>query len=162
VIGVHLLVDVDRRALDIGVGVGFVSLAALLLFARRLRVGRGAERWASPLVGLAAGVLGGVTAMFGPPLIAYQIGLGVDPHTFVKHMAILILTATASLMLALGGAGALSGPDLLVSAAALLPILLGLPFGRWLRHRVPPVVFRAVVLCALAGAGIEMLRRGLG
>ena len=161
VFGVHLLVNVNRRALDVGVGAGFVLLAAMLLFVPRLRVGRGVERWAGPLVGLAAGILGGVTAIFGPPLIAYQIGLGIDPHTFVKHMAILMLTASATLLLALGGSGALSGPDLLVSGAALIPIQLGLPLGRWLRRRVPPAVFRAAVLCALAGAGVEMLHRGL-
>jgi hypothetical protein len=161
VLGVHLLVNVNQRALDTGVGAGFVLLATMLLLMPRLRVGRGAQRWVGPLVGLAAGILGGVTAIFGPPLIAYQIGLGVDPHTFVKHMAILALTASATLLLALGGSGALRGPDLLVSAAALIPIQLGLPLGRWLRRRVPPAVFRAAVLCALAWAGVEMLRRGL-
>jgi hypothetical protein len=161
VFGVHLLVNVNQRALDSGVGAGFVLLAAMLLFVPRLRVGHRAEPWAGPLVALAAGILGGVTAIFGPPLIAYQIGLGVDPHTFVKRMAILMLTASATLLLALGGTGALSGTDLLVSAAALIPIQLGLPVGRWLRGRVPPTVFRAAVLCALAGAGVEMLRRGL-
>lgn len=159
--GVHLLINVNRRALDIGAGASFVALAAMLLCLRRIRVGRAAARWAGPLVGLIAGILGGVTAMFGPPLIAYQIGLGVDPDTFVKHMAILALTATATLLLALGGSGALNGVDLLVSAAAIVPIQLGMPLGRRLRGRVPPTVFRAVVLCALAGAGLDMLRRAL-
>jgi uncharacterized protein len=159
--GVHLLINVDCRVLHIGAGASFLVLAGMLLCLRRIHVGRGAERWAGPLVGLVAGILGGVTAMFGPPLIAYQIGLGVDPDTFVKHMAILAVTATATLLLALGGSGALSGVDLLVSAAAIIPIQLGMPLGRWLRRGVPPAVFRAAVLCALAGAGLDMLRRAL-
>jgi uncharacterized membrane protein YfcA len=161
VAGVRLLVSVNRRALDFGVGASFIALSIMLFYLPRVRVGRRADRWAGPLIGLVAGILGGVTAMFGPPLIAYQIGLGVDPDTFVKHMAILALAATATLLAALGGSGALSGLDLLVSAAAIIPIQLGMPLGRWLRGRVPPAAFRAVVLCALAWAGFDMLRRAI-
>jgi len=159
--GVHLLISVNRRVLDIGVGVSLILISMLLLCLPRIRVSRAAERWAGPLVGLVAGILGGVTAMFGPPLIAYQIGLGIGPDTFVKHMAILSFTATMTLLLALGGSGALSATDLLISAAAIIPIQLGMPLGRWLRGRVPPAVFRAAILCALAWAGLDMLRRGL-
>jgi uncharacterized protein len=159
VIGAHLLLSINQRALDIVVGTSFVLLAALLLFMPRLRIGRGTERWAGPLIGLVAGIIGGMSALFGPPLIAYEISLGVDPTTFIKHMAILALTATLALLLALGGSGALSGSDLLISAAAIVPIQLGMPLGRWLRRRVPPVAFRAAVLCALAWTGVDMLHR---
>jgi uncharacterized protein len=162
VFGTHLLISVNRRALDIVIGLTFMLLAALLMVMPRLRISRGAELWAGPLVGLVAGLLGGMSAMFGPPLIAYQIGLGVDPPTFVKHMAILALTATLTLVLALGGSGVLTGPDLVVSAVAILPIQLGMPVGRWLRGRVPPILFRAAVLCTLAWSGLDMLHRALG
>ncbi|HEV7997397.1 MAG TPA: sulfite exporter TauE/SafE family protein [Stellaceae bacterium] len=160
-IGAHLLVSVDRHALDIVVGTIFLSLAAMLLCLPRVRISRRAERWAGPLVGLVAGLLGGVSAIFGPPLIAYEIGIGVDPATFIKHMAILTLAATLALVLSLGGSGALSGSDLVISVAAIIPIQLGMPFGRWLRGRVPPVIFRAIVLCTLAWAGLDMLARAL-
>ncbi len=161
VIGAHLLISVNPHALDIVVGAAFVLFAAMLGFMPRFRIRRGAERWASPLVGLVAGLLGGMSAMFGPPLIAYQIGLGVDPDTFVKHMAILALTATLTLVLSLGGSGALTGPDLVISAAAIIPIQLGMPLGRWLRGHVPPALFRVAVLCTLAWAGLDMLHRAL-
>ncbi|MGH7046324.1 MAG: TSUP family transporter [Stellaceae bacterium] len=159
VIGVHLLLNINPHALDIVVGTVFVLFAAMLGLMPRFRIGRGVELWASPLVGLVAGLLGGMSAMFGPPLIAYQVGLGVDPTTFVKHMAILALTATVALVLSLGGSGALTGPDLLVSAAAIVPIQIGMPLGRWLRGYVPPALFRVAVLCTLAWAGLDMLHR---
>ena len=55
------------------------------------------------LVGFAAGVLGGMSAMFGPPMIAYLVGRGTDPDSFVKQMAIFAFTASATMLLALGG-----------------------------------------------------------
>ena len=36
----------------------------------------------------AAGVLGGMSAIFGPPMIAYLVGRGTDPDSFVKQLAI--------------------------------------------------------------------------
>jgi len=158
-IGAHLLVSIDRRLLDAIVGASFVLLAALLLCLPRVRLGGGAERWVGPPVGLLAGLLGGMSAMFGPPLVLYQVGLGVTPPVFVKHMAILALTGTTMLLVTFGASGAMSPRDLAVSGIAVLPIQLGMPFGRRLRGRVPPVWFRAVVLCVLAGAGLGLLRR---
>ena len=100
-----------------------------------------------------------MSAMFGPPMIAYLAGLGTDPDTFVKHMAILAFTASLTLLLVLGGSGLLSLTDLLVSAAAIVPIQLGMPLGRWLRRRIKPALFRRGVLVVLALGGLDLLRR---
>jgi uncharacterized membrane protein YfcA len=61
----------------------------------------------------------------------------------------------------LGGSGAMSGGDFLMSAAALIPIQLGMPLGRWLRNRIKPNWFRLLVLVVLAASGLDMLRRAL-
>ena len=71
----------------------------------------------------------------------------------------LFLAATGTLLLALGSMGSMAPIDLLVSAAALLPIQLGLLIGRAVRRRVRPELFRVAVLCVLAYGGIDLLRR---
>jgi hypothetical protein len=43
--------------------------------------------WAAPLVGFAAGALGGTATMSGPPMIAYLAGRGTGFGTFVIHSA---------------------------------------------------------------------------
>jgi uncharacterized protein len=160
-LGVHLLVTANRSLLYPVVGVVFVLLALTVRLAPRLKLGNGAERWAGPPVGAAAGVLGGVSGAFGPPLIVYLVGLGVSPDEFIKYMAILATSASASLMLALGGFGSLSGTDFLVSAAGLAPVWVGTRLGRWLRSRVSPARFRDLVLVVMALGGLAMLRHGL-
>jgi hypothetical protein len=161
VIGVHLLVTIDRRLLSLILGLAFLGLAVLLVMMPRVRLSPAIARWSGPAVGLGAGVLGGMSAMFGPPMIAYLVGLGTEPDSFVKQMAIFAFTAAVTMLLALGGAGALSGFDLAVSAGAIVPIQLGMPLGRWLRRRIPPGVFRALVLIVLAVSGIDLLHRAL-
>jgi uncharacterized protein len=158
---VYLLLGIDRHLLNAVVGPILVLLAGWLLFQPRITLGRSAERWAGPLVGFLAGVCGGMAGMFGPPLIAYLVGLGLHPDLFVKYISILFLAATGTLVLALGGMGSLSPADLAVSAAALIPIQLGVIIGRWLRRRCPAPVFRGLVLLVLALGGLDILRRAV-
>jgi hypothetical protein len=159
-IGVHLLVRIDPRRLSLILGVTFIGLAGLLAFLPRVRISGAAARWAAPVVGFGSGFLGGMSAMFGPPMIAYFITLGTPPPLFVKQMAIVAFTASLTLALALGGSGAMSPIDLVVSAACLIPIQCAMPAGRWLRRRTKPEWFRILVLVVLALGGLDMLRRG--
>jgi hypothetical protein len=160
-IGVHLLVTIDRRLLNLMLGICFLGLAALLVVMPRVRLAPATARWMGPFVGLGSGVIGGMSAMFGPPMIAYLVGLGTEPDSFVKQMAIFAFTAAVTMLLTLGGSGALSGVDLAVSAGAIVPIHIGMPLGRWLRRRIPPGVFRALVLIILAVSGVDLLHRAL-
>ena len=98
VAGVHLLVSIDRTVLNGTVGALLVLVAGWLFCRPRIALGFGAERFAGPPIGLLAGVMGGVSGMFGPPLIAYMIGLGLRPNEFVKHISILFLAAGATLV----------------------------------------------------------------
>lgn len=157
--GVHLLISIDRHVLNGVVGVVLIGLALWLFRQPRIGLSRSTERWAGPVVGLIAGIFGGLSGMFGPPLIAYLVGLGVHPDLFVKYISILFLAATGTLLLALGGTGTLSLTDLAISAAAMAPIQLGVVIGRWLRGRCPPALFRGLVLAALGLGGLDMLRR---
>lgn len=161
IIGVHLLVTVDRRLLSLILGPAFLGIAMLLVLLPRVRLSPATARWTGPAAGLGAGVLGGMSAMFGPPMIAHLVGLGTAPDSCVKQMAIFASTAAVTMLLALGGSGRLSGIDLAVSAGAVIPIQLGMPLGRWLRRRIPPVVFRVLVLVVLAVSGIDLLHRAL-
>jgi uncharacterized protein len=160
-IGVHLLLTIDRHRLNLILGISFLALAGLLVGLPRVRIGHRTARWAGPLVGVAAGVLGGMSAMFGPPMIAYLVGRGTDPDSFVKQMAIFAFTASLTMRAALVGSGSMTGMDMLASAVAIVPIRAGMPLGRWLRRRTKPEWFRIAVLTVLALGGLDMLRRAL-
>jgi hypothetical protein len=56
----------------------------------------------------------------------------------------------------------MSTTDLLISSAAIIPMQLDMPVGRWLRGNVPPAMFRVTVLLALVWDGIDLLHRALG
>jgi uncharacterized protein len=160
-LGTHLLISIDQRRLRLIVGIAFLFLAMLLLCLPRVRISPHTARWSAPFVGLGAGVLGGMSAIFGPPMIAYLVSSGVDPDTFVKHMAILACTAAVTMIVVLGASGAMSGGDFAMSVLAVIPIQLGMPLGRWLRARISRNLFRILVLVVLAASGLDMLRKAL-
>ncbi len=157
--GVRRLFGMDRHLLYGIVGSALELLAVMMLCRPRTQLSPSTERWAGPVVGLISGLLGGMSGLFGPPLTFYLVGLGLEPDRFVKYISTLFLAATVTLLLALGGAGSMSVIDLLVSAAATIPIQLGMLLGAWLRARIPPTVFRGTVLCVLALGGLDMLHR---
>lgn len=160
-LGVHLLLSIDRRLLSLILGVSFLAIAGVLAALPRVRIGEATARWLGPVVGFGAGVLGGMSAMFGPPMIAYLVGRGTTPDSFIKQMAIFAFTASLTMLLALGGSGSIGGWDFACSAAAIVPIQAGMPIGRWLRRRIKPDWFRIAVLVVLALGGIDMLRKAL-
>jgi hypothetical protein len=161
VIGTHLLITINRQRLNLIIGISFLALAVLLLCLPRLRIVGRAARWGGPFIGFGAGLLGGMSAIFGPPMIAFMVSTGVQPDTFVKHMALLALTASTTMLIVLGSSGAMSGGDFLMSAAAMIPIQLGMPLGRWLRGYIKPNWFRILVLVVLLASGLDMLRKAL-
>lgn len=76
----------------------------------------------------------------------------------MKQISLLFLAATGMLLFALGSMGSLSALDLLISAAAMLPIQMGLIIGRARRRRIRPRTFRIVVLCVVAYGGVDLRR----
>ena len=161
VIGVQLLVTIDRLVLYRVAGVVFVLMAVVVRLRPQMRLSRAGEYRFGPIVGVLSGLLGGISGAFAPPLTMYVVGLDLSPESFVKYVSILFTVATLALMLALDDAGSMSRVDFLVSVAATAPIWLGMAVGRWLRPRISPSVFRDVVLCVLGLGGLALLRRGL-
>ena len=55
-----------------------------------------------------------------------------------------------------------SWPDVLVSTAAMLPVVLGMFIGQHLRDKIAPETFSKMVLIAVVAASAELLRHGFG
>jgi len=161
-IGTELLVTADRRVVYGFVGVCLVTLAVALAALPGYRLSPGAQRWMGPCAGLVSGILGGVAALYGPPLVFYLVGVGLDRHAFVKQISILFVVAALALIIAFGGSGHMSLADLAISAGAMAPTYLGMRFGQAVRNRVQTRTFRVLVLAFVLLSGLDLLRRALG
>lgn len=113
------------------------------------------------VLGMLAGVLGGLTAIWGPPMVIYLLARRVKKEEFVRTTGLLISIGSVPLGLGLWREGLLSGSLALTSMAMIVPALVGFSLGETIRHRLPEAKFRTVLLLVFLAMGLNLVRLGL-
>lgn len=104
-----------------------------------------------------AGLVGGLTAAWAPPLAMYLTGLRLDRDAFVQALGFLISAGSVSIFVMFIAVGHSSGSDLAFSTFLLLPALVGFSVGERLRHRTDPEQFKKYFLGAFSILGVNLL-----
>jgi uncharacterized membrane protein YfcA len=88
----------------------------------------------------------------------YLIASGATGKAFTKQIAIILVVSIVTLIVAFGGSGQhASAADLLISAAASIPVVAGILLARPVRDKLPPMTFRIVVLLFVLAAAAQMV-----
>ncbi|MEM9578629.1 MAG: sulfite exporter TauE/SafE family protein [Pseudomonadota bacterium] len=110
---------------------------------------------------LIAGVIGGMTAAWGPPMAIYLHAKGVDKDEFIRAIGFLISVGTLPLVIAYAQVGFLSDQLAVISAAMLIPTLMGFTAGELLRRRMSVETFRNALLLLFLVLGVNLIRRAI-
>ncbi|WP_147112222.1 sulfite exporter TauE/SafE family protein [Tateyamaria sp. syn59] len=110
---------------------------------------------------LTAGLVGGLTAAWAPPLAMYLTGLRLERDAFVQALGFLITAGSVSIFVMFIAVGHSSAPDLAVSAALLIPAIIGFSVGERLRHRTDPERFKTYFLGAFSVLGANLVLSAL-
>jgi uncharacterized membrane protein YfcA len=140
----------------LGLGIALVAYAALGLLHWRTRVAPSQEWWLGPVIGVSTGLVTAATGVFVIPAVPYLQALGLEKEDLVRSLGVSFLVSTIALAAVLGLGGAMQGSTLASSALALLPALLGMFVGQWLRLRVHPETFKKVFFCGLLALGVYL------
>jgi uncharacterized membrane protein YfcA len=128
------------------------------LFAPQPRVPRRWEVWLSPIVGVMTGIATASTGVFTLPMVPYINGLGLDRENLVQALGLSFTVCTLALAVDLTGAGALDRSMLVSSIVAVVPSLLGMFIGTYVRGRISPVLFRRCFFAGMLVLGLELVR----
>lgn len=161
VAGSFLLTGGDTHLSTAALGIALSVYAAYTLLAKPLHVAARRERWLSPIVGLATGLLTGATGVFVIPAVPYIQALELDRDDLVQALGLSFTVSTVALAIGLLWHGAVPLGNLFVSTVAIVPALLGMAAGQFVRTRISPPLFRRVFLIFLLFLGLEMALRGL-
>lgn len=115
------------------------------------------ERPLAPAMGLATGVLTGMTGSFVMPAVPFLQALGLPRDRLVQAMGVTFLVATVALAAGLGGRGLVPERLALLSALAVLPALLGMEAGRRVRGALSERRFRQALFASLLALGLWLL-----
>lgn len=161
-VGLSVLAGASGALLDVFLGLTVVAIALVQLLGITLpRPAPEREPAASAAVGAVAGVLGGMTSFFGPPVITYLIALDLPKNAFVATMASYYLVATVPFFVSLAVIGLLGPVEFAVSLAAAAPIMAGLWLGTHMRGRIAAGTFRRMVLVFLAVVGAVLVGKAV-
>lgn len=143
-----------------GLGAALMLYALSGLFLPTLRVGRRSERWLGPLCGVITGVITSATGVFVIPAVPYLQALGLSKDELVQALGLSFTVSTLALAGGLLWRGALGGGELSASMLALIPAVLGMLLGQWLRQRISATVFKRVFFVGLGLLGGHLLISG--
>jgi uncharacterized membrane protein YfcA len=160
-LGTLLLAVLPARAATAVLGVFVLAFAAVNASRFAPRVPPAWERWLAAPVGVAAGVLGGLTNVPGTPLVLYFYALGMDKYEFVRAVALCFLTLKAVQLGALAWYGLLDLRLLAVSVGFTAIALGGFAVGLRLQDWLPERAFNRAVLAFLLVTGVWLVGRSL-
>ena len=151
----------SARALLIIMGGGVVLFTAAQLLVHPPALPRHLDRPAQLVAGATSGLMGGVTAIWGPPILMYLIAARVEKEEFVRATGVLLTLGAIPLAIAYAAQGLLAGDRAIVSFALAIPAVLGFMLGERLRRHLKPERFHTAVLIMFLLLGLNLLRRGL-
>ena len=159
VIAVQFVATVDPKVVTAALAVIIIFFAVYQLRSPRFTVQERSEKWLTPAIGIVSGIVGGISGLFGLPLVIYLVALKLPKDEFVATASICNLIGGLPLFAALAWHGFLDGETTVASAVGAGIAWLGVLLGGWSRDRIPQDTFRKILLYLLIVVGLNLIRR---
>jgi len=156
-IGASALNRVNLSLLSALLGALLMAYAGANLGGLRLTISPRHELWTGPLAGLVNGVLTGMTGSFVVPGVMFLQAIGLAREVLIQAMGMLFALSTLALALALQRNALLTIEHGVLSVIALLPAILGMLFGRWIRQGISELLFRKLFFLSLLVLGTYII-----
>jgi uncharacterized protein len=160
-VGTHILVRVPQRPLEFVIGIFMIALPLVIHLRRDFVLRPEQRRWGDPLVGALAGLMGGIAAYYGPPLMLYVLGMRLTKDEFVSGISLLYWVAALGLLIGVLVSGAADATMLGWSAAMLVPAGAGLWLGQRIHFRLSEAAFGRVLIGVYLATGATFLAEAL-
>lgn len=155
----HLLVTLDDRTLSLIMGTALILFTILSRVPQLSTVRVEHERFLNPLVGLLAGLLGGVSSFFGPVLLMYAVALKLPKALFVSAMSTFLFCGALPLLISFIAYGLMGRDEFIISSLSLIPVFVGLLIGQKIQQRMPQETFRKGIAAMLLLTGVSLILR---
>ena len=142
-------------------GIPISLFAALQLMGRSLAIHLDHRDRAEWGLGVIGGLYGGVSGIWGPPLLVFLLSTGADKLQMIRAQGVVFLIGAVALLLSHLGTGLANAHSLGFSAALCLPALAGLYAGYAVQDRLDQARFRRWTQGLLVITGLNMVRPAL-
>lgn len=153
--------QVPTDMLIVGIGVVIMLFALSNLFSGSFDLPPRFDLPAQLGAGTAAGVMGGLTSIWSPPMVMYLLARRLPKEEFVGATGMLILVGMIPLTVGYWQAGLMTPTLATYSALMIGPTSVGFAIGEQVRHRLDAEQFRRILLIVFFLMGANLIRRGL-
>jgi len=162
VVTAHFVVKFDPKTLFgiLGVCVTIFTLSNLIR-PPATTLSPATQKWAAPLAGTLGGILGGLSTIWGPPMMMYLMLLRLPKDTWVRVIGLVWTMGAIPLTLSYWANGILNAQTTPLSIYACVPGMLGILVGEVIRKRIDQETFRKFLLFALFIIGLNLIRRAV-
>lgn len=161
VIGTALLAKAPGSLIICILGVIVTLYATLSIWRLQLVIQPSSERLVGAVVGFCAGVIGGATGMFAPPMVIFMTALRLPKATFISTVSLCLIAGQIPQIIGFVGFRLVTGPRLGMAALGCLISAGGFLAGMRLQRAISQRVFAKVVLMVLLLVGFNLLRVGV-
>lgn len=143
-------------------GLPITAFAALQLAGVGLALRLEHRHRAEWILGAIGGLYGGLSGVWGPPLLVYLLSIKADKLETVRVQGVVFLIGAAVLLLAHLHTGVMNPHSMLFSALLIPPALIGQSLGQAVQDRLDQAKFRRWTQVLLVLTGLNLMRRAVG
>ena len=153
------IMSFPKSIISVTIGFAMISFSVSQMFGAKIYFGAGSI-WHFA-IGIFAGVLGGLSSIWSPPVAMYLLARNVSKAEFIGATGFLFLAGSIPLAIGLIFAGVLTTDTVLHSLIGLIVVLIGFWLGEWLQRFMGQDLFRKIVLWAFLVMGGRLIIMGL-
>lgn len=152
---------IPQRVFLLLLGVPITAFALLQLAGKNLAIRLEHRTRAEWVLGAIGGLYGGVSGIWGPPLLVYLLSIGADKRETVRVQGVVFLIGAFVLVLAHLHTGVLNAQSAAFSAALIIPAQMGQMAGNFVQDRLDRSRFRRWTQVLLVLTGLNLARQAL-
>jgi uncharacterized membrane protein YfcA len=156
-----ILTGPNVKVAALGLGLSLIAFGLFGLSSIRFSISRQTETWLGPIVGVLTGAIMAATGIFVIPALPYLQAMGFEKDDLVQALGLHFTFSTLVLAAVLFYGGAFEMSVAGTSLLLVVPALIGMIVGQWVRSRVSVNAFRICLFVGLLLLGIQLTVRNL-
>jgi uncharacterized membrane protein YfcA len=157
----QLVPTIPTGAFFLILGIPVIVLASIQLAGWRPSIPEAHRAAAEWIIGTVSGILGGLAGTWGPTTVLYLLAVNTPKAQQILVQGVVYGLGSLTLLVAHLQSGILNRETAPLSAALLIPALIGMWLGFQIQDRINHERFRQITLIVLVIAGLNLIRRGV-
>ena len=158
IIGARLILEINLNTITQIIAILIIFAAVINCFGFKINnnINKKRERIITSFIGFGSGILGGLSTVYGPPMLAYLVAVDLRKEKFVRTVSTMYFIGSFPLYGSLIYYGFATKQDLIMSLLLIIPALIAQQIGTKIRDKINQKQFRNCILVTLVILGIML------